>query len=61
MILHENRLYYPLDFGKMIKDGKVYYDRMNRKKNYFYLDLRTGARDVYQQENQENQEIGSGN
>ena len=58
MILNQNRKYYPLDFGKMIKDGKVYYDRERRKKSYFYLDLRTGVRERVQNENQE---VGSGN
>lgn len=56
MIINQEKEYYPLDFGKMIKDNKLYYDRNNRKKNYFYLDLRTGARD---RERYENHETGS--
>lgn len=31
--------YYPLDFGKMVKDNKTYYDREAREKSYFYLAL----------------------
>lgn len=39
MIYKQGREYYPLEFGVMVKDGKTYYDRSERKKNYFYLDL----------------------
>ena len=46
MILYNEKEYYPLDFGKMIKNGKVYYDRSNRKKSYFYLDLRTNQQET---------------
>ena len=53
MIVNDRKIYYPLDFGKMIKDGKVYYDRKMRMTNYFYLDLRTGVRERPQEENNE--------
>ena len=39
MIYQQGKEYYPLGFGVMIKDGKTYYDRSERKKNYIYLDL----------------------
>lgn len=39
-IYNQGKEYYPLDFGKMVKDGKVYYDRSARGKSYFYIDLR---------------------
>ena len=39
-ILNQGKEYYPLEFGKLIKDGKTYYDRSNRGKSYFYIDLR---------------------
>ena len=41
MILKNNKEYYPLEFGKLIKNGKTYYNRSSRQKSYFYLDLRT--------------------
>ena len=37
MIENNGKEYYPLDFGKMVKDDKVYYDRSTRQKSYFYL------------------------
>ena len=39
MILHDGKEYYPLQFGRMVKDNKVYYDRSARQKSYVYLDL----------------------
>ena len=39
MIYQQGKEYCPLGFGVMIKDGKTYYDRSERKKNYIYLDL----------------------
>lgn len=39
-ILNKGKEYYPLEFGRMVKDGKVYYDRSARGKSWFYLDLR---------------------
>ena len=39
MIVNQGKEYYPLEFGKMVKDGKTYYDRSSRNKNYFYLVL----------------------
>ena len=39
MILHNGKEYYPLAWGHMERDEKVYYDRSAREKNYFYLDL----------------------
>lgn len=42
-ILNDGKEYYPLEFGKMVKDGKVYYDRSARGKSYFYLDFRGSA------------------
>lgn len=39
MLLHNGNEYYPLQFGRMVKDNKVYYDRSARQKSYFYLDL----------------------
>ena len=45
MIVYQNKEYYPLDIDHLTKDGKTYYDRDAREKNYFYLDLRTGERD----------------
>lgn len=36
-ILNDGKTYYPLEFGRMVKDGKVYYDRSAREKSYFYL------------------------
>lgn len=44
MIVNDGKVYYPLDFGRMELDGKVYYDRAERRSNYFYLDLRTESR-----------------
>jgi hypothetical protein len=41
LIIKNGKEYYPLDFGKMIKDEKIYYDRSMRRKNYFYLVLQT--------------------
>lgn len=38
-IMNNGKEYYPLDYGKMIKDGKTYYDRKKREKAYFYLAL----------------------
>jgi len=38
-IMNNGKEYYPLDFGKMVKDSKTYYDRSNREKSYFYLAL----------------------
>ena len=38
-IVNDGKEYYPLDFGKMVKDGKTYYDRSLREKAYFYLVL----------------------
>ena len=38
-ILNQGKEYYPLEFGRMVRDGKVYYDRSARHKSYFYLDL----------------------
>ena len=58
MIVHDKKIYYPLDFGKMLKDEKVYYDRKRRMTNFFYLDLRTGARE---KPLPNNNETGSGN
>ena len=40
MILNDGKGYYPLQFGRMVKDGKVYYDRSARHKSWFYLDVR---------------------
>lgn len=45
MITNQNKEYYPLNFGYMERDGKIYYDRAERKKNYIYIALETGARD----------------
>lgn len=45
MLIYQGKEYYPLDIDHLEKDGKTYYDRNSRKKNYFYLDLRTGKRD----------------
>ena len=42
-ILNQGKEYYPLEFGRMVKDGKVYYDRSARGKSYFYIDLRWPA------------------
>ena len=39
-IYNQGKEYYPLEFGRMVKGGKVYYDRSARQKSYFYLDLR---------------------
>ena len=39
MIEHNGKEYYPLGIGKMVKDGKIYYDRSDRQKDYFYLVL----------------------
>lgn len=39
-ILNQGKEYYPLEFGRMVRDGKVYYDRSARQKSYFYLDFR---------------------
>ena len=39
MIMKDGKVYYPLEFGYMTKSGKVYYDRSERKKPYFYLDF----------------------
>lgn len=36
-ILNQGKEYYPLEFGRMIKNGKTYYDRSARGKSYFYL------------------------
>lgn len=36
-ILKDGKAYYPLEFGRMEKDGKVYYDRSARGQSYFYL------------------------
>lgn len=44
MIVYQDKEYYPLDIDSIVKDGKTYYDRDAREKNYFYLDLRTGER-----------------
>lgn len=40
MIENNGKEYYPLEFGRMVKDGKVYYDRSARQKSYFYLAFR---------------------
>lgn len=45
MLIYQEKEYYPLDIDTLVKDGKTYYDRDSREKNYFYLDLRTGERD----------------
>lgn len=50
MIVYQGKEYYPLDFDTMVKDGKTYYDRSDREKNWFYLDLRTGERTPQQEE-----------
>ena len=39
-ILNQGKEYYPLEFGRMIKNGKTYYDRSARGKSWFYVDLR---------------------
>lgn len=39
-ILNNGKTYYPLEFGRMFKDGKTYYDRSARDKSWFYVDLR---------------------
>ena len=39
MLLLNNEEYYPLEFGKMVYNNEVYYDRSERKKSWFYLDL----------------------
>ena len=51
MITNQGKEYYPLDFGKMVRDGKTYYDRSERNKNWFYLDLETGTREPQETEN----------
>lgn len=45
MIVNQDKVYYPLDFSTMVKDGKIYYERDDREECWFYLDLRTGERD----------------
>ena len=35
----ENSEVYPLRTKKIVRDGKVYYDRDQRKKSWFLLDL----------------------
>lgn len=42
MILKNGKRYYPLSIGKIVKNGKVFYDRSGRKASYFYLELSTG-------------------
>ena len=39
-IVNQGKEYYPLEFGRMIKNGKTYYDRSARGKSWFYVDLR---------------------
>ena len=45
MIVKDNKEYYPLDFGTMIRDDKTYYSRSAREKPYFYIDLRTNQQE----------------
>ena len=40
MLIKNGKEYYPLDCGLLKKDNKVYYNRENRKKSYFYIDFR---------------------
>lgn len=42
MILKNSKRYYPLSIGKIIKNGKVFYDRSERKASFFYLELTAG-------------------
>lgn len=43
MIVKHGKEYYPLGIGKIRKDGRTYYDRSERHKPYFYLDLSLAA------------------
>lgn len=43
MIRNQGKEYYPLDFGRAERNGRVYYDRSARGKSWFYLDLRGTA------------------
>lgn len=51
MIKKQGKEYYPLNFGKLVKNEKVYYDRAERKKNYFYLALNTQQNNSSQPQN----------
>ena len=44
MIVNQGKEYYPLGFGRLVREDKVYYDRTARQKSWFYLDLRGTAR-----------------
>lgn len=46
-ILNQGKEYYPLEFGRMIKNGKTYYDRSARGESWFYVDLRGSQHELF--------------